>query len=145
MKSVFLSPLEKASVVAFQVVGGGVALDSCLCKALFSHPYLPPASPLLRVGVILCPLLPPRPAPASGCGRSQESSAFLPQKRSRDCEGEGWQKLGLNRMNAWILWKSCNSFHIDSFLHPFTVHLHATLHAGAEGAGEKQAALLPVF
>lgn len=34
---------------------------------------------------------------------------------------------------------------IHPFLHPFIVHLHATLHAGTEGAGEKQAALLPVF
>lgn len=86
MKLDFLSPLERASVVAFQVAGGGVALDSYLCKALLSHPYLPPASPFLRQGVILCP--------TSDCGQSQESSAFLPQKRSRGCEGEGWQKLG---------------------------------------------------
>lgn len=94
MKSVFLSPLEKASVVAFQVVGGGVALDSCLCKALFSHPYLPPASPLLRVGVILCPLLPPPPRPGLRLWPQPGELSFSASEEEQGLRGRGMAEAG---------------------------------------------------
>lgn len=76
---------------------------------------------------------------------AMDSSAFLPQEKSLGWEEEGWKMLGLNRMNAWTFWQSCNSFCAGWFPQPFTVHLHFRLYAGAEGAGEKQAALLPLL